>query len=399
MRILLTDGDQRSTLAAVRALGSAGIEVHVGESSRNSLASRSRHCASSFVYPSPYDDEAGFVQAVVRTAVQQDVALIMPMTDISSAILAEHRHEFAPTLRVAVPDAETFWRASDKNTLHALAERLGVPTPTTHYIDAVADPGELSDVEYPCIVKPTRSRVRAHSGWTKTSVQRVESRAELERALQVCRELQCPSMIQRVVDGDGIGVFALCEHGEPCMLFAHRRLREKPPSGGVSVLREAVPLDPVATEYASRLLRGLKWHGVAMVEFKRDRVTHQPYLMEINARFWGSLQLAIDAGLNFPLQAVRLWLGEPVMRQTTYQVGIRSRWLLGDLDHLLLRLSSNGAPPPDAPSIPTLLVDFCRFFRADTRFEIESWRDPGPSLHEIGLYARDVFRSFARAGR
>ena len=398
MRVLLTDGDQRSTLAAVRALGSAGIEVHVGESSRNSLASRSRHCASSFVYPSPYEDEAGFLNAVVSTAVTHEVALIMPMTDISSAILAEHRHQVMPTVGVAVVDAETFWRASDKNTLHAFAESLGVPTPTTHYIDAAGRTSEL-DVEYPCVVKPTRSRVRTHSGWRKTSVQRVETRAALERALQVCRELQCPSMIQRVVDGDGIGVFALCEHGETRMLFAHRRLREKPPSGGVSVLREAVPLDPVATEYASRLLRGLKWHGVAMVEFKRDRLTNVPYLMEINARFWGSLQLAIDAGLNFPLQAVRLWLGEKVLPQTSYQVGVRSRWLLGDLDHLLLRLSSRGAPPPDAPSIPRLLMDFCRFFRTDTRYEIESWRDPGPSLHEVSLYARDFFRSFARAGR
>ena len=47
------------------------------------------------------------------------------------------------------------------------------------------------------------------------------------------------------------------------------------------------------------LLDELNWHGVAMVEFK---VTEDgtPYLMEINTRFWGSLQLAIDAGVDFP---------------------------------------------------------------------------------------------------
>jgi hypothetical protein len=36
-----------------------------------------------------------------------------------------------------------------------------------------------------------------------------------------------------------------------------------------------------------------------MVEFKDDGV-NPPCLMEINGRFWGSLQLAIDAGVDFP---------------------------------------------------------------------------------------------------
>ena len=60
-------------------------------------------------------------------------------------------------------------------------------------------------------------------------------------------------------------VFVLCEHGRVRAAFAHRRLREKPPSGGVSVLSESTLPDPVAVEYADRLLRSLKWRGVAMV--------------------------------------------------------------------------------------------------------------------------------------
>ena len=37
-----------------------------------------------------------------------------------------------------------------------------------------------------------------------------------------------------------------------------------------------------------------------MVEFKHDERDGVPKLMEINGRFWGSLQLAIDAGVDFP---------------------------------------------------------------------------------------------------
>jgi hypothetical protein len=44
-----------------------------------------------------------------------------------------------------------------------------------------------------------------------------------------------------------------------------------------------------------------------------------------------------------------------------------------------------------------LLFDFCRFLRRDTRFEVESWSDPGPSLYEIRTYASNLFRTLGRA--
>lgn len=387
-RVLLTDGDQRATLAAARALGRAGVYALVGETFVPNLASRSRYCREAIAYPSPYGGESAFAGAVMSAATEYDVDLVLPMTDITSAILAERRDTFPGSIRIGVPDAKTFWRASDKIALHELAARLGVPTPASLHVHGSLDEHAIAGLRFPCVIKPARSRVKTPSGWIKTSVLRVASADELRHLLATRPELRHPCMVQEVIEGDGAGIFALCDRGEPRMLFAHRRLREKPPSGGVSVLRESAPLDPAITEHATRLLRALGWHGVAMVEFKRERSTGTPYLMEVNGRFWGSLQLAIDAGLNFPLEAVRLWLDEPLSAQPAYRTGVRSRWLLGDLDHLLLRLKQNGTALPGAPSLPRLLLDFCRFFRADTRYEIESLADPGPSLYEMRSYAR-----------
>jgi predicted ATP-grasp superfamily ATP-dependent carboligase len=398
-RVLLTDGDQRSTLAATRALGRAGLAVYVGDESSDSLASRSRYCAGAVRYPSPFDCEDEFVGTIAAEAARLGVDLVMPMADITSAVLAERRSALGPRVRVAVPDAETFWRASDKGQLDRLARRLDVPTPTTHCIARPDDLDRLADVAFPCVIKPARSRLRTPAGWVRTSVMRASSRDELESLVSARPELKYPFLVQRVIAGEGVGVFALCDHGMPRLLFGHRRLREKPPSGGVSVLREAVPLDPVATAYACQLLEALQWHGVAMVEFKRERSSGTPYLMEINARFWGSLQLAIDAGVNFPLHAVRLWMGEPLPYQAPYVTGIRSRWLLGDLDHLLQRLSARRDLPSDAPPLWRFLLDFVRFFRRNTRYEVESWNDPAPSLYEVRSYARDIIRSLSRSGR
>lgn len=395
-RVLVTDGSQRAALAAVRALGREGIEVVVAESSTPNLSSRSRYCSATFTYPSPFEDAGSFTRAIRDGAIRQRIDLIVPITDIASAVLAEQRDQIDSHVRVAVPDVETFWRASDKNTLHQLAESLGVPTPTLRYVDGMGNTEDaLSDVTFPCVIKPSRSRRCTSAGWIKTSVMRAGSRAELLNLIRTRSEFQFPFMVQRQVEGEGVGVFALCEHGEPRILFGHRRIREKPPWGGVSVLREAVTPDPLAADYAARLLSALGWHGVAMIEFKRERVGGTPYLMEMNGRFWGSLQLAIDAGINFPLYLVKLYLGEPLPSFPSYRTGVRSRWLLGDVDHLLKRLAGNGTLPSDAPSLQALLLDFVRFFRRDTRYEVESLSDPGPSLHEIRCYARDFMRSFS----
>jgi predicted ATP-grasp superfamily ATP-dependent carboligase len=390
--ILLTDGDQRSTLAAVRSLGRGGYRVVVGESVAPSLASRSRYCHLGLVYPSPYVDESAFVGAIGRAIADHGVDLVIPMTDITSAILAERPAALPAGVQIATVDAATFWRASDKIALHELAVSLGVPSPTTHIVRAPAESVDAGDMTFPCVLKPARSRLKTPTGWIKTAVRSVGSAEQYAHLMATVPEFRSPFMIQRQVEGDGVGVFALCDRGETRMLFSHRRLREKPPWGGVSVLREAIAVDPAAADYSRRLLRALGWHGVAMVEFKRERTTGVPFLMEINGRFWGSLQLAIDAGLDFPVSLARLYFGEAVPEQHEYRVGIRSRWLLGDLDHLLMRVKATAPAPPGAPPIAGLFLDFCRFARRDTYYEVESAGDPGPALHEFRSYLRALFR-------
>ncbi len=222
--------------------------------------------------------------------------------------------------------------------------------------------------------------------WIKTSVHFVSNAEELTDLYRRIPYLRNPSLIQQRIEGEGQGVFGLFDHGKPCALFAHRRIREKPPAGGVSVFRESIELPKPMTDYAVRLLERVKWQGVAMVEFKVDRQSNVPMLMEINGRFWGSLQLAIDAGLNFPYLLYQAMNGMPIaVPNNAYRIGTKSRWLLGDLDHLLLRLTkSNSDLRLDAHAVSRgrCLAEFFKLFQHDLHYEIESLTDPGPALME-----------------
>ena len=206
--------------------------------------------------------------------------------------------------------------------------------------------------------------------------------------------LKNPSLIQQRIEGEGQGVFGLFDHGRPCALFAHRRIREKPPAGGVSVLRESIELPKPMTDYAVKLLEYVKWHGVAMVEFKVDQVSKIPRLMEINGRFWGSLQLAIDAGLNIPYLLYQVASGQTVaIPHNSYRAGIRSRWFLGDLDHLLMRLTKTNAKlhlGPDAPSRWRCAAEFLRLRGRDLHYEVESLSDPRPAWVEYRAWIRQL---------
>jgi predicted ATP-grasp superfamily ATP-dependent carboligase len=147
--------------------------------------------------------------------------------------------------------------------------------------------------------------------------------------------------VQEYIPGTGAGVFTLCGSAGPVAWFAHRRIREKPPQGGVSVVSESAPVDPVLQALATKLLDSVNWFGPAMIEFRIDP-EGRPWLMEVNGRFWGSLQLAIDSGVDFPWLFYRLCHGEDVQGPASYEVGRRLRWLLGDFDHLLLQVRGKG---------------------------------------------------------
>ncbi len=396
-RLLVTDGNERSALAVTRGLGQEGIAVIVGAETERSLAGASRYCVETWRYPSPKEEPAQFISKIKEAISHFGLSGVVAVSDATTQLLAESRDEFPLSIRPFIPSFETYNVVSDKFALMQLAQRLDVPIPKTMFVldgnvEAVAD----SVKSYPVVVKPGRSIVKLDGVYVKTSVHVVFSRDELIQLYRRTPYLRYPSLVQQRIEGHGQGVFGLFDQGRPCALFAHRRIREKPPSGGVSVLRESIPLSKPVRDYAVSLLGHVKWQGVAMVEFKVDRVTGVPMLMEINGRFWGSLQLSMDAGLNFPYLLYQMAKGSHVaVSDNAYRTGVKSRWLLGDLDHLLLRLKKSRKQlhlECNAPSRWRCLVDFCRIFQRNLHFEIEQLKDPGPAFREYYTWLRSVCR-------
>lgn len=385
MNILITDGDNRASLALARALGGKH-RVTVGSARHPSLASVSRFSHDGFAYPDPTRHEASFLGALEDTVREREIDILIPVTDITTFVVAEHRQRFEPACRLPLPSLAALLLAADKAAVLRMANELGVHVPKSTYVERRGDQLAAPDgVPFPLVVKPARSRVRTAEGWVSTAVAYARDRNDLVAKLEALPAEAYPVLLQERVPGEGMGIFACYDRGRCIALFSHRRLREKPPSGGVSVLRESAPLDPDASRYATQLLDRLGWHGIAMVEFKRDARDGIPRLMEINGRFWGSLQLAIDAGLDFPGLLLEIGNGTRPQSLPPYRVGVRSRWLWGDIDALLMLLvkrEEREKLPADQRSRLKALVRFLNFFDPSTRLEILRLNDLRPWLLE-----------------
>jgi predicted ATP-grasp superfamily ATP-dependent carboligase len=393
--VLVTDGNQRSTLAVVRALGRNGIPVTVGESRSSSLAGASKYCAKSICYPSPVAEGEAFI-AFIREEVQRgNYDLLIPMTDVAMQLISSARESLTQKVRLPFPDQARVSLVQDKRHVLLRAREVGIACPKTYMLDeAESLEATAPKVHFPAVVKPRFSHLYRNGEWVSGPVRYVHDPASLAAEYHRIHRLILFPMVQEKVEGEGRGVFLLVWNGELKAAFCHRRLREKPPWGGVSVFSESTPLNQALVDKSFALLKALEWQGVAMVEYKVDRSDGEAKLMEINGRFWGSLQLAIDAGMNFPLLLYRLSKGEDVPSQFEYKAGIKNRWLLGDLDHLWMRCRPSQAPNGalySGPSRLGTLINFMKVYQKGLHYEVMKFDDPAPGWFEIKNYLGDIF--------
>ena len=388
-RILVLDANQRSALAVTRSLGKQDIAVFTAEESSSALAGSSRFSQQHFKYPPPGQFPDQFVEALAGLVKQHNIDMLLPMTELTTELILTNKSAF-PGITLPFPDLETVDSLANKYALMQMAEELGIPIPATWYADTPDSlPVNLDELSYPLVLKPGRSWLLQQGEWGRAAVRFARNSSEARDILNSEPAFKVhPFILQECVAGHGEGVFALYNQGKPLAFFAHRRLREKPPEGGVSVLSESISIDPVLLSHARNLLDKVKWHGIAMVEFK-VAANGTPYLMEINTRFWGSLQLAIDAGVDFPWLLYQLACGNPPGPVDNYKVGVRLRWMLGDLDNLYLTLRDKQY------SFRRKLNAIRRFLTPSpfkTRHEVFRWGDPAPAWHELKQYLRDILK-------
>ncbi len=274
-------------------------------------------CDEFMVVPNTHREEE-YLLCVLDICTSHAVDVVLPITTRELDILAKNKGKFEEIgVAVVVSSAEAIDVANDKGKSALKARELGLPVPEFRiihdldtFIDAVTTLQESQD--WVCF-KPVRGNGSRGFGIV---VKEIESGAFLNKKagiepltlsewkLRLPQVFETPLMVCGYMWGREYSVDMLCSGGKS--LFCVPRTRDKM-IGGISV---AGKLDRNfgLIAFCIRLAQSLELDGPIGMQWKED-ADGVPHLIEINPRLQGTTSALALAGVNLPVQAVRLALG------------------------------------------------------------------------------------------
>lgn len=378
----MTDGESRSALAGCRGLADAGHSVAAYAARLPAPAHWSRSVDRRLSGPDPIDDPEGFLTCLERALYDREYAVLFTASDPAALLVSAARGRLDPFVRVALPPPDVMERCFDKVGLLTAAAEAGLPPPEARICTTAEQArNALADLGTPAIVKPSRS------AWLENEILHHEGPAVVTRAAELDEPLaRFPStfIVQRYVGEPIHSVAGVIQDGRLRAAVCSRYRRTWPPEAGSAAFSEVIPLDRSLRASTEELLRLLGFSG--LFELELVPVGHGRLgVIDLNPRLYGSLALALAAGVNLPAIACDLALGRDA-EEAEARAGLRYRWEEADARHLVAQLGRRRFAAAASVLRPSRHVVHA-LFRLD---------DPGPLLARFVAGARAVARRLRR---
>lgn len=341
-RVLAICGDSQVGLWMLRSLATGGLTVFAVCNTPKGQAAYSRYCAGAWVL----DRGPGAlppVEQIDRLARQLHVGSIMPIAESYHAALIGRRDRLEPEIRVFSPPAEAFAKATDKDYLHRLCARLGIPVARGTRLDKLLAAG-ANGLQYPLVMRTSRQNDPRAGGRAPWKAAYVRGPAELEKLYRTVERFADNVLVQEYHPGVEDHIQILMHDGEAFMVGEYSGEHHMPLAGGVTVQRVSCRHEPLIGD-AVRLLKALHWDGIAAVQFHYDPATGGYIFLEINPRFCGGLPTVIMAGFDAPFLLWQSHFEPEKMRRRGYRLGLRTRILGGDANWMLGMIRGDPLPP------------------------------------------------------
>jgi D-aspartate ligase len=295
-------------------------------------------CCSTVISPC-VTEEHKFLEFLIKLGkkrIRKDV--LFPSTDNSLILISKNKEKLKDYFEPVVADWEVVTKIVDKSKTYDSAKKLGIPVPET-YVPSDTDEAKriAKEINYPCLLKPAYSHI--FSWKLKTKLLHVNSEKELIKKYVKLTNLGHKLMVQEEIPGNDHQIYnfgsVFNKNSEPLVISIGRKLRQYPPHFGVGSFTESVWNQDIA-DLGVHLLKGIKFYGVAGVEFKKNCRTGEFKLLDINGRSWAWNYLATFSGANLSYIAYKDALGEKQEPLTnyvpSYELGIK--WIDLKLDFL-----------------------------------------------------------------
>ena len=334
-RVVVTDAEERASLAACRGLASAGYRVCAVARRRPAAGHWSRLSAERVLAPDPRKNVEAFVDAVAEALKRREGSVLVPGSDASLLAVSEHRDRLARSAVLGLPSREAVRRSGDKLLLLETAAEAGLAPPASRTCSNAGDARAAgAELGYPVVLKPARSFLPLGGGLRQQSVVLAASEPVLREAAP---RFTPPFIVQRFERAGFLSCTGVIAEGRLLGLTTSRVLRLWPPAAGMHTYSETVPVPPGLAGRVRDLLNAVGWQGIfqlQMLELADGRLS----VIDLNARPFASLALDAHAGAN--LAAIWCdWLLGRNPSPVVARPGMRYRWEEGELCHLAWQLA------------------------------------------------------------
>lgn len=388
-KVLILGDDNRSFLASVRSLGRLGLEVHAAPENWSSAVLSSRYIAKKVTLP-PHDlSPEAWLDAIERLHHQHKYAFILPCNEMGILPLVRNADRFADTV-LGIVNERAFDVFFDKVKTRACAQEVGVPVAPGRVFDPAEGPADIiSEFGLPVAIKPSRSFVDDNL-FSRRSVRLAHTPEALCEALDGMDDWRT-YFVEAMFPGSGAGVSVLAKDGRILQAFQHQRVHE-PETGGGSSYRKSAPLHPDMLSDVEKLARATNLTGLSMFEFRHNAQTGERILLEVNARLWGSVPLAIAAGIDFPALYYKLVVEGDEAPRIDYKVPVYARNLVNDLNSVTDRAVMTLSRPSLArlKDLSVSLLSYWRTVFGIDRSDTWSKDDPRPHRADLRAFRRDL---------
>lgn len=352
-------------LAAVRCLDGDGFEVTGVGTTRTAPGLWSRAVEDRRLAPDPRQDAEGFIEKLeeIVRATRHDV--LIPGTDAALLAVSQHRDRLAPHVRLGLPDKAVVERALDRDCLASEASRVGLAPPEAQTCMTVQDALVAAEsFGYPVLVKPVHTVVEQNGAFHRSASVLARDGSALESAAR--RFGSC--IVQRQAQGNVISFGGVATGSGLIGCVVSRYKRTWPPEAGNVCFSETIASPAGLVESVQELVAGIGWEGMFELELIQSP-DGTVAAIDFNPRAYGSMSLAVAAGVPLPALWCRWLLGEELNRHDA-RVGVRYRWEDADLRHFAWKLRKS-----DLASALDVIKP-----RSEVTHAYLTARDPGPVI-------------------
>ncbi len=291
-------------LSTIRCLGIKGVYVvAVDYSYEGSYAFKSKYCSEKLIAPHYKNQPKEFLNYLIKYAKMQDLKpVLIPCADPYVEFVDGYLDELRKYYLIPQTQKGLYTELMDKEKLNALAINNDVKVPETVY---VSDSDFLDKVDstigYPCIVKPTDSPSFVTE--FRRKMFKVNNRQELIDTVNKVHEKNLEVIVQRIIPGfdDHMYTFDayLNQDAKVTNWMTCQKYRQYPINFGASVYTGQKYVQELY-DIGAKFLEKVGFKGFAEIEFKKDAITGEFYLIEVNVRITNLNSLLYKAGINMP---------------------------------------------------------------------------------------------------